>query len=402
MQKKIHDYIKRITYKRLSNVDCDSNSSNQHEIGGGQLKTIYGNVDKKNFKNKIIYLCDKEEDNCSEYVKLSFYDVRVKNKNRSSEFRLVYQKNIPMKMAQMGDLIFFIKAIHNKKEIDFIVIIKKDSTTEEQIKWLFGLENSLFSNKFDTKSTLEKEINFLSAKIFNYLQIEIDRSNSNYLDGLLENFGQEFPSTKVFTEYAISLVPNAEPLDDADDALIKYHDMEEILFKTLEKHLVEKKINEGTIDSADELIEFALSILNRRKSRAGHSFENILIYIFQKHKLSFSNNGITENNNKPDFIFPGVEQYHDSGFDKKKLVMLAAKTSLRDRWRQIIPEANNIHIKHLITLEPSISKNQTNQIFAKDIILVIPKEIQSTFNKSQNNKIIDLNFFINYTKSLTS
>ena len=107
MSVKISQYIKTLTYKRLSLVDCDPNASNQHEIGGGQLKKIYGNNDRKNFHNKILYLSDRSDEDISEEVRLSFYDTRKNNPDRSPEFRLVYQNNIPMNKAQEGDLIIF-------------------------------------------------------------------------------------------------------------------------------------------------------------------------------------------------------------------------------------------------------------------------------------------------------
>ena len=42
--------------------------------------------------------------------------------------------------------------------------------------------------------------------------------------------------------------------------------------------------------------------------------------------------------------------------------MLAAKTSCKDRWRQVLAEADRIRTKHLLTLEPAISKIQTAEM----------------------------------------
>lgn len=35
--------------------------------------------------------------------------------------------------------------------------------------------------------------------------------------------------------------------------------------------------------------------------------------------------------------------------------MLGAKTTIKERWRQVLEEANRIERKHLITLEPAVS-----------------------------------------------
>ena len=47
---------------------------------------------------------------------------------------------------------------------------------------------------------------------------------------------------------------------------------------------------------------------------------------------------------------------HILNFDSNKLTMLASKTTCKDRWRQILNEADRIKIKHLFTLQQGISK----------------------------------------------
>ena len=45
-----------------------------------------------------------------------------------------------------------------------------------------------------------------------------------------------------------------------------------------------------------------IQILNRRKSRAGKALENHLSELFDIWKISYTSQGITEQNKKPDFI----------------------------------------------------------------------------------------------------
>ena len=58
--------------------------------------------------------------------------------------------------------------------------------------------------------------------------------------------------------------------------------------------------------------------------------------------------------------------------------MLGSKTTAKDRWRQVLEEADRIKRKHLITLEGAISENQTKEIRSRTLQLVVPKEIPST------------------------
>ena len=105
-------------------------------------------------------------------------------------------------------------------------------------------------------------------------------------------------------------------------------------------------------------VDLANKILNRRKSRAGKSLEHHLASVFDASKIIYEEQVITEENKRPDFIFPDGQCYHNFSFPDALLVSLAAKTTCKDRWRQVINEADRIPEKHLFTLQPTISKNQ--------------------------------------------
>lgn len=143
----------------------------------------------------------------------------------------------------------------------------------------------------------------------------------------------------------------------------------------------------------------SLSVQNRRKSRAGSALQNHLIPIFKAHNLQFDTQGITENKQKPDFLFPSAKAYHNAAFETDKLLMLGAKTSCKDRWRQVLAEAARITNKHLCTLEAGISENQTNQMAAHGLQLVVPKQYHLTFNTKQQEWLFSLKDFIDLARS---
>jgi hypothetical protein len=169
---------------------------------------------------------------------------------------------------------------------------------------------------------------------------------------------------------------------DVDTKIMVWWDRETQLFKLYEKHLFDatKDKNQNDIDS---FIELSLTIQNRRKSRAGFAFENHVEQIFIENSIRYSRTQITENNSKPDFIFPSIELYSDANFSETKLHMLGVKTTCKDRWRQVLSEAARIPRKHLLTLEPEISQNQTDEMKFDNLILVLPKSIHSSYNPQQ-------------------
>lgn len=74
--------------------------------------------------------------------------------------------------------------------------------------------------------------------------------------------------------------------------------------------------------------------------------------------------------------------------------MLAFKSSCKDRWRQILTEASRIPEKHLCTLETAISENQTREMQAHHVQLVVPLSVGKTYTAAQRNWLLSLKDFV--------
>lgn len=212
----------------------------------------------------------------------------------------------------------------------------------------------------------------------------------------------EFPSTlEIATKsrefYYDSSGNKKDAIKNPDKELISWIEVEYKLFKFIEKDRYKSLIS-TPIGSVDKLVEVSNTILNRRKSRAGKSLEHHLSEIFTLNELLFTGQCVTEGNKKPDFIFPGKESYDNSKFPEEKLVFLGAKTTCKDRWRQILNEADRIEHKHLFTLQQGISQNQLKEMYDNKVTLVVPKEYIHTFPKEYREKIMSLNEFIQFVK----
>src|SRR6185312_2937979 len=175
-----------------------------------------------------------------------------------------------------------------------------------------------------------------------------------------------------------------------------------LLFRRLERRIVTERLRSGFSAGAgadvDGFLNFSLSVQNRRKSRAGFALENHLEALFKACALRFDRGAETENRNRPDFLFPGAKEYHDAKFPAARLTMLGAKSTLKDRWRQVLPEAKRIAEKHLLTLEPGISENQTEQMQANRLQLVVPSRLHETFRASQRGWLFNVADFVALTR----
>ena len=73
--------------------------------------------------------------------------------------------------------------------------------------------------------------------------------------------------------------------------------------------------------------------------------------------------------------------------------MLGVKSSCKDRWRQVLAEADRIEKKHLLTLEAAISENQTEEMQAKHLQLVLPEQLHDTYSETQRSWLFSVTQF---------
>ena len=399
----LSQYFKGVALKRLSEVEADVTRSNQHEFNGVEgLRGVLGEPDGKvRFAAKFLYLSDQDDEPIAEDGFLSWYDARQKARQERGvmrwEYRLYFPTNLVSQNAAAGDLLVIAR---QSDDTLLAIVAEKDTTIERQIMWLFGFSD-LTHPGFSVKSELETEqdrIGFAARVVLEQIGVEMEEAAPNYLDQMLGKFGGMFPKTIEFSAYARSTIRGLSGIDDPDAALVAWMEREEILFRTLEKHLLGEKLRSLTqagVEDTEPFIKLVQSALQRRKSRAGSALENHLEQIFTDCGVTYTRTGVTENNLKPDFIFPGIAYYRDATFPHARLTMLASKSTCKDRWRQILNEAARIPHKHLLTLEPSISENQTNEMQVEQVQLVLPQGLHSTYTPAQQTWLMDV---VTFTK----
>lgn len=404
---KLSSFFLGVGAKRLTSVEVDPDSSNQHEFNGvNSLREIFGETDEKlTLSARFVHLMDDRSDSVC-IGEVTWYDSRRSNPNRSAEYRLYWRKNEVMERAKPGDLMFFAKLRNG----EFLILISEsDSSLTNQLAWLFDLQLDVSNSIVMTsKSHRERSLDFCSRLILE--AIGIDSYQSNDLEDLTElclrTFNFDFPSTAEFSNFARISVSGVEPVEDPDTALMAWVSREHALFSAFEKRVIGPRIEQGFMTDGmpdvDSFIKFSLSVQNRRKARAGASLEHHVSAIFKANGLSFEREKVTEAKKKPDFLFPNQFCYHDPSFDKHNLRMLGVKSSLKDRWRQVLSEANRIERKHLLTPEPSISEAQLTEMLESQLQLVVPKEIHQTFKHTRRVELMNLEEFITEVTSLQS
>ncbi|MGK9086391.1 type II restriction endonuclease [Brucella intermedia] len=205
----------------------------------------------------------------------------------------------------------------------------------------------------------------------------------------------KFPSGAEIIAKAAELQSHGSLMPDL--RLMKRRACEYEIFRSVEEAVELPRIKAGFTD-IDSFISRAQTILQRRKARAGRSLELHAREIFVEEKLvegtDFSHQPESEPGKSPDFLFPSEAAYKDTHFPSEKLRMLAVKTTMKDRWRQILNEANRVEHKHLLTLQEGISETQFKEMVDAKVTLVVPKPIIEKFPTSVQPHLQTLESFI--------
>lgn len=395
----LKDYVKGAMCKEMPGIDiAGANKSHQHEFqGSAPLKLLLGDQDRKHITAKFIYL-DDASDPIQDQGYLSWYDARRNNPNRAAEWRLYYSENEPISHARIGDSL----TIALLQDDSLVAIItRQDSTVDTQIKWLFGIGGERIRNYY-VGTNAKMPIGAIASTVLELIGVGVTlpKVADELIDDMLFRYPHGLPSTIEYSSYCRSTLGPIDYLhDDPDEVIFDSFEREEMLFRAYERYEAESKFSQ-LIDpvDVDGILKYSMSLFQRRKSRAGKSLEHSLEALLDARGISYTAQAITENNERPDFLFPSEEHYHDSSFPSGGLTLLGAKTTCKDRWRQVLSEADRIDVKHLVTLEPSISVRQTSEMRDKGLQLVVPTPLHDTYTAEQKGWLWNVSDFFAFVE----
>jgi hypothetical protein len=391
----LSDAFTSIAIKQIAQVDIPKRGSNQHELNGtSELRKFFKTAERLKTQIQWHYFADGTEI-VSDRGTLTFYDARQKSTERTgrSEWRGYYNGDF-LSVASPGDVLLLAKtqdgALHG-------MLFEAESNWLRSVLFLLKLqEPSPLYQVIDKETLRENEIQLTEQLILDELGIVVPiKAQLSDQELMIKSFGKRIPNTKTLAKFAREQV-EVDPTD-ADAALVKWIERESSLFYALERVLVQERIDRG-FDSVEDFLEYSISIQQSRRSRMGLSLQHHLSGLFEANGLRFTAQARTERKKRPDFLFPGETEYQNPEFNSDLLVMLGAKSTLKERWSQILLEADRIREKHLCTLEPAISKDQTEEIRSNDIWLVIPSAIQATYAPQQRAYIWSLNEFLEFVQ----
>ncbi|WP_052103727.1 MULTISPECIES: type II restriction endonuclease [Lysobacter] len=143
-----------------------------------------------------------------------------------------------------------------------------------------------------------------------------------------------------------------------------------------------------------EIDRVFLSASQQRKNRAGRSFEHHIAASLKAGHIRFTEQAVT-GGRRPDFVMPDLSALRSKKRTYAEALVLAAKTTLRERWKQVSSERLNCDV-FLATVDDRVAASSIREMANADIRLVVPEALKSSDEahyKGQPNVLSFREFF---------
>ena len=180
------------------------------------------------------------------------------------------------------------------------------------------------------------------------------------------------------------------------DAIMKIsRDIEYSLYKRAERRYraaeVIRIITNGGADIVSSVVRgFSdldatfLSASQHRKSRAGRSFEQHIARLLRDGRIAFEEQAVT-GGRRPDFVLPSLVVLKSKKRTFEEAMVLSAKTTLRERWKQVTMEKFNCAL-FLATVDDRVSSSAIDDMSTQGIHLVVPESLKKSKETCYNGK----------------
>ncbi|OYU12835.1 MAG: hypothetical protein CFE38_04270 [Comamonadaceae bacterium PBBC1] len=153
--------------------------------------------------------------------------------------------------------------------------------------------------------------------------------------------------------------------------------------RTRGSKLIEILLGDGKTPSVNSLItklvrdfgNFYSEMLNaaqQRKARVGAGFETHIRALLVNGEIPFAEQRVVSSL-RPDFVLPSLAMYESSS---PNALVLSAKTTLRERWKQVVMEKRGCPI-FLATMDERVSLPSVKKMREHDIYLVVPEAFKA-------------------------
>lgn len=196
------------------------------------------------------------------------------------------------------------------------------------------------------------------------------------------------------------------------DAIMKIsRDIEYSLYKRAERRYraaeVIRIITNGGADIVSSVVRgfpdldaTFLSASQHRKSRAGRSFEQHIARLLRDGRIAFEEQAVT-GGRRPDFVLPSLVVLKTEKRKFEEAMVLSAKTTLRERWKQVTMEKFNCAL-FLATVDDRVSSDAIDDMNSHGIHLVVPESLKKSKETCYSGKANVISFREYFDEEISS
>lgn len=351
----------RFAIKRLAAVEIEPDASNQHELNAGALRAGLGFPEGRT-EGLLSVLCYPDADGEPRILEGNFtlYDARASHPKRS-EYRLYYRLPGLVELARPDDLLVLCRdsqsgALHG-------IVARQGTPMEAQLEKLLGEGDHAALRRLVIRAPRSGQDADAGEWVQTFLGLESrsDLARASREHHLFRTWvaKQALPPTR---QMALAGKEVAEVVWgsalDPDAFIDRGLEAESELYFAIEREVGTRGLR-VLVDAGparlDDMLAWALSIQQSRKSRRGQSLQHHFGFLLDREGIPYTSQCVTERGETPDFVIPGSEAYHDPHFPAARLRMVACKSTVRERWGQILKEAERVEEKFLLTVDENLS-----------------------------------------------
>lgn len=443
-------------WKRLTDHEINPETSNGHEFQGvGGLADLLGREDRREVPADY-YLLDDDDGNIivTEVIHstASWYDSRRNNPNRSAEWRLYYPGDAVRIQSKCSEQDLMVIGLRKDQSLS-VMLIPARSIAETVIMNMLGTDSrnkssrvqddlatydsapvALFSPPPVSPEELSPRIQWVrassddvglsGAERLEQLNLGFtnsrpplpaptyDISHDDRVVRLAERMLQRWPLELGANEAVMGEVfdcvgmSGVDVLEDPDNVLNTWLEVAAAGYRVWEREVLGRFLGPMRADPSIDDVDLALRLSERwmsfrqsRVSRAGRIMELCLERVLEVCGIRHVAQPKLPGNRNPDFIFPGLKEYTDESFPACRLRLLGAKTSMKERWRQILAEGDRVQAKHGFTRDDGITSSTFAQMAEARFTVVMPEPVISRYASPAPN-LLSLRAFLGELRDL--
>lgn len=368
----------RFAVKRLAAVEIEPTVSNQHELNAGALRSGL-DFPRQRTQGNLSVLAYTAPDSPAVLLEGSFtlYDARERHPNRS-EYRLYYQLPGFASVARPDDLLVLYRDggswdLHG-------ALARPGTSMERRLENLLRIGDHEAMRKLVVRGQSPTEAAPAEEWVQTFLPLDtstdlsrVVRQHQVFADAVSRAM---LPPTKTMAEAGADIASRVwGAATSGDEAILRGLEAESGLYFAIEREVgtkgLEDLMREGRVE-LDKVLSWALGIQQSRKSRRGQSLQHHFAFLLDREGIPYTPQCPTERGETPDFIIPGADAYHDPDYPPQRLRMVACKSTVRERWGQVLKEADRVRIKYLLTLDRGLSDEVVQGMWEKELRAFLP------------------------------